>query len=80
MMSFTMQFVLNGALSLLWNIFNTLQIIMAMELLALALPANVNMLYNLLEDTINFQPVPADTLYDSIIAEPFDLESAEQKR
>ena len=67
------QFLLNGALSLLWNIFNTLQIILAMELLALQIPANINMLTDLIKDIINLEVVPTEKLYDSIIAEPFGL-------
>ena len=53
---------------------------MAMELLATVMPANVTMLYDLLKDTINFQPIPADTIYDTLIAGPFDLETSEEKR
>ena len=77
--SFVVQFFLSGALSLLWNIFNTLQILLALEMLNLVMPANVTVFYNLIKDTVNFQLVPKDTLYDNLVAKPFGLETAEEK-
>ena len=38
--SFAISLLLHGVMSQLWNIFNTLQIILAMPLLAVILPAN----------------------------------------
>ena len=59
--------VLSGALSMLWNIFNTLQLITAFDLLQVGLPANVQVLQESLKDTVNFAIVPKDKLYDAII-------------
>ena len=39
--SFFLQLFLSSALSMLWNIFNTLQIICALDLLMVKFPANV---------------------------------------
>ena len=39
--SFILQVFLSGALSMLWNIFNTLQIILALNLLMVSFPANI---------------------------------------
>lgn len=68
-----MQIFLSGALSLLWNIFNTLQLVIAMKLVLISMPANVELIYELIEETVNFQIIPKDDLYDSMIAGPFDL-------
>ena len=51
-----------------------------MKLLALNMPSNVDMLYDLIEDTINFQPIKKETLYDSLIAEPFGLEDLQDRK
>ena len=59
---------------MLWNIFNTLQIIIAIELLAIIMPANVQLFYEVIKDTINFQPLPKDVIYNFAIATPFGLE------
>ena len=40
-MTFLLNLFLNGVMSQLWNIFNTLQIILALPLLAVVMPANV---------------------------------------
>lgn len=39
--SFILQVFLSGALSMLWNIFNTMQIILAFNLLLVTFPANM---------------------------------------
>jgi len=63
---------------MLWNIFNTLQVIIGFELLALIMPANVQLFYEMLKDTINFQPLPKDVIYNFAVATPFGLENYEQ--
>lgn len=40
-LTFVVNLVLNGVMSQLWNVFNTLQIIMVLDLLAVVLPSNV---------------------------------------
>ena len=40
-LSFVLQLFLSGALSMLWNIFNTLQIILSFNLLMVSFPANI---------------------------------------
>lgn len=44
--SFILQFIMSGALSMLWNIFNTMQILMALNLLMVTFPANVEMVFD----------------------------------
>ena len=39
--AFIINLILNGIMSQLWNIFNTLQIILALPLLAVMMPGNV---------------------------------------
>ena len=66
---------MSGILSILWNIFNTLQLIIGTELLAILMPANIVFSFDMLADTINFQLLPKEDLYDTLIATPFDLET-----
>ena len=74
-MTFGLQFILKGALSLLWNVFNTLQLIMALNLMQVVLTSNIMFTFELLEDTINLQVVPKDLIYDTVIAKPFGLDT-----
>ena len=69
------KFFMSGILSILWNIFNTLQLIMGTELLAILMPANIVYCFEMLSDTVNFQLLPKEDLYDSLIAGPFSLET-----
>ena len=47
--TFVLQFLLSGVMSQLWNIFNTLQIIMAMKLLAVMTPVNVTIVNDMID-------------------------------
>ena len=38
------------------------------------MPANVQLFYEVIKDTINFQPLPKDVIYNFAIATPFGLE------
>ena len=54
---------------MLWNIFNTLQLLTSLELLQVAMPANLKVLQKTIQDTVNFTVIPKDLLYEKI-AEP----------
>ena len=56
---------------MLWNIFNTLQLLTALELLQVAMPANVKVLQRTIQETVNFSVIPKDVLYDKIITPIF---------
>lgn len=45
---------LNGVMSQLWNIFNTLQIIMALPMLQVQMPSNIILVQDMLLSIINF--------------------------
>ena len=77
--TFAGQFVLSGALSMLWNIFNTLQLIVALELFRIHMPANVEMMFTMIHNTVNFQIIPPDDLYDAVIPPIFDLPTTQQE-
>ena len=49
-----------------------------MQFLYVLLPANIQLIYDLIEDTINFQIIPKETLYDTLIVTPFELEEASE--
>ena len=69
--------MLKGALDRMWNIFNTLQLIIALELLRIAIPSNVAISFGIINDTINLQVVPKAVLYNFLIARPFGLPTYE---
>jgi len=58
---------LTGALSQLWNIFNTLQLISALPSFAVKIPANVETIHSSFDEIVNFEIIPKEFLYDSII-------------
>ena len=62
---------------MLWNIFNTMQIIFALNLLLVNFPANVQVLYDALFDIVNFEIVPKDQIYDSLIKPALNLNFSE---
>jgi len=62
---------------MLWNIFNTLQIILAMNLLMASFPANVKYFQEQIEDLINLEIIPKDFLYDNLMQPLFKLETSE---
>ena len=66
---------MSGILSMLWNIFNTFQLIMGTELLAIFMPANIIFCFEILSDTVNFQLLPKEDLYDTLVARTFDLKT-----
>ena len=53
-MTFILNLFLSGVMSQLWNIFNTLQIIMALPMLTVIMPANVLEVRTVLNDIVNF--------------------------
>ena len=64
---------------MLWNIFNTLQLIVALELFRIHMPANVEMMFTMIHNTVNFQIIPPDDLYDAVIPPIFDLPTTQQE-
>ena len=70
-LTFALNLILNGVMSQLWSIFNTLQIIMALNLLAVILPANVILVQEILIGVINFQIVDKKTLSATFIEPVF---------
>ena len=69
--SVALQVVFSGALSMLWNIFNTLQILMALPLLMITFPGNVTTIIDTLESIVNFEILPKAWLYDEIAVPAF---------
>ena len=58
---------MSGALSLMWNIFNTLQLETALPRLAVSPPANVISMGEKFEDIVNFQVVDKEVIYEYLI-------------
>ena len=65
---------------MLWNIFNTLQIILALHLLMVTFPANVALMQEQFEELVNFELLPKDLIYDNILQPALDLETTEEKK
>ena len=70
-LTFTLNLVLNGVMSQLWSIFNTLQIIMALPMLSVMLPANVIAVNKIVYGVINFQMVDKQTLSETFLEPMF---------
>ena len=75
-LSFIVNLLLNGVMSQLWNIFNTLQIILLLPRLAVLMPANVELVSKVVQQIVNFSPVDKVWVQEQIIAPvfSFDLE------
>ena len=58
---------------MLWNIFNTLQIILSFNLLLVAYPANIKYFQEQIEDLMNLEIVPKEFIYDNFIQPLGDL-------
>ena len=81
-MGFVLTFFLNllfsGVMSQLWNIFNTLQIIMALPLLAVLMPANVLLVMDALNQIVNFSVVDKEIINSKIVEPLFGDEEQEK--
>ena len=77
--SFILQIFMSGALSMLWNIFNTMQIILLLNLMMISFPANVSLMQEQFEDLVNFELLPKDFVYDNLLQPTFNLETSEEK-
>ena len=62
---------------MLWNIFNTLQIILSFNLLLVAYPANIKYFQEQIEDLINLEIVPKEYIYDNVFEPLGNFQSSE---
>ena len=52
---------------MLWNIFNTLQILFALNLFMVVFPANIEFFQLQLEDIINLNIIPKGFIYEEVL-------------
>ena len=80
-LSITLAIVLKNVMSQLWNTFNTLQIIIAVTTIPVALPANIKIVTEVLDQVINFKPVEPkqvqELFMEGLLTLGSDEESAE---
>ena len=57
--------------TILWNIFNTLQIILALPLLTVVMPANVVMVQEVIDQIVNFSVLEESTVKEKVIEPVF---------
>ena len=57
-------------MSKVWAIFNTLQILTLMSLMAINMPSNVQIMYNEFDKIANLESLPKDKIYEFIFGEP----------
>lgn len=69
--------VMRGAMSQMWNIFNTMQLLTAIPLFAINTPSNVLFLNEEINKISNFQIVKKEQLYDWVIVPIFDTSTSE---
>jgi len=65
-----LQVVIKAAMSKVWAIFNTLQILTLMPLMAITLPGNVQKMYSEFDKIANLEFIPKDKIYEFIFGEP----------
>ena len=71
--SFILNLVLNGVMSQLWNTFNTLQILLVMQLFAgLVMPSNVLVVQEVIDQVVNFSALDSETIRKSFLAQLFE--------
>ena len=61
---------------MLWNIFNTLQLLLALKLLLVNLPVNVMFIYDFLDETVNFEIIDKRVLYAEMFGGEVSSEGA----
>ena len=66
-LTFTMNLLLHGVMSQLWNVFNTLQVILALPMLAVIMPANIAFMQTLLKQIVYFSIVDNVQVQDNIV-------------
>ena len=69
--TFILNLALKGVMSQLWNIFNTLQIILALPLLTVVMPANVVMVQEVIDQIVNFSVLEESTVKEKVIEPVF---------
>ena len=79
LLSMALQFALKGAISMLWTIFNTLQLILALPLLSIQAPSNVIFMVAAVTNIINFQPIKPQQIYDWVMPRLFGTSSSTAK-
>ena len=70
-LTFILNLVLKSVMNQLWSIFNTLQIILALPMLNVLMPANVVFIQKIVYDIINFQIIDKKTLQKKLIEPVF---------
>ena len=76
-LSFILNLLLSGVMSQLWNIFNTLQIILLLPHLAVLMPANVELVEEVINQIVNFSPIDKVWLQEEVVAPVLDLDLEE---
>lgn len=66
-MTFILNLVLNGVMNQLWNVFNTLQILLALPLLAVDPPANVLSAVDIANQVVNFKLMQQEEVQEYFI-------------
>ena len=65
-----LQILLKAAMSKVWSIFNTLQLIILMPLMGLSLPGNVQSVFDEINKIVNLDFIPKDKIYEFFFGEP----------
>ena len=75
----TLQILIKAAMSKVWSIFNTLQLIILMPLMGLSLPGNVQSVYDEINKIVNLDFIPKDKIYEFFFGEPLPSSDIEIK-
>jgi hypothetical protein len=66
--TFCLNLVMSGTLQMMWNIFNTLQLITALPLLNVSPPGNVISVQESFDKIVNFEMIEKDTIYSWVVS------------
>jgi len=75
----SLQILIKGAMSRVWSIFNTLQLILLMPLMGLSFPGNVQAFYEEMDKIVNNEFIPKDKIYEFFFGEPLPSDDIDIK-
>lgn len=78
-LTFIINLLLKGVMGQLWNVFNTLQILLALPLLNVILPANILFMQSIIDQVVNFKPIDKETLQELFLDPIFGSSENEDK-
>jgi len=71
----SVQIAIRSAMNKMWSVFNTLQILTLLNLMAVSYPGNVSMVFDQIERIVQLEFIPKDKIFEFLFGEPDDEEA-----